>query len=263
MPHVDGMPPGHPCWIDLTTSDPAASRAFYESLLGWTSEGSGPEYGGYVNFSLDGTLVAGCMDKASMPDGGGGVPDTWSVYLAVEDATATAEAITANGGTVVVPPMEVPRLGIMGVAIDPTGAAIGFWQALAHTGFGVVAEPNAPGWFELFTRDHATSVAFYETVFGWDTFSTGDTDELRYATLGKDEEAAAGIMDATAFLPEGVPDHWSVYFAVPDTDAAVETAVGLGATMAQGPDDTPYGRLATLTDPTGAAFKLIGNPPAG
>lgn len=257
MPHVDGMPLGHPCWIDLTTSDSDASRLFYESLLGWTSESSGPEYGGYVNFSLGDEVVAGCMDKAGMPDGGIGVPDAWSVYLCVEDAAATAEAATAHGGTVVVPPMEVPGLGIMGFLTDPTGAYVGLWQPLAHKGFGVVAEPNAPGWFELFTRDFGASIAFYEAVFGWTTASAGDTDEFRYSTLEEGDKAAAGVMDASGFLPEGVPDHWSVYFSVADTDAAVAKATGLGASLVMGPDETPFGKLATLTDPTGAVFKLV------
>lgn len=257
MPHVDGMPTGHPCWIDLSTSDIDASRVFYESLFGWTSEGSGPEYGGYVNFSLDGTTVAGCMDKNAMPDGGGGMPDVWSIYLSVEDANATAEAVTANGGTVIVPPMEVPRLGIMGFVQDPAGAAIGLWQPLEHKGFGIVAETNAPGWFELHTRRFAEDVAFYETVFGWDVFSTGDTDEFRYSTLEDGPAAAAGVMDASAFLPEGVPDHWSVYFSAADTAAKAEEAQALGATLLMGPDPTPFGTLATLTDPTGAVFKLV------
>ncbi|HEV7721865.1 MAG TPA: VOC family protein, partial [Iamia sp.] len=116
----------------------------------------------------------------------------------------------------------------------------------------------APGWFELFTRDHAASVAFYEKVFGWNAYSVGDTDEFRYTTLEKDEKAAAGVMDASGFLPEGVPDHWSVYFSVADADAAIARATELGASVVVPAEDTPYGRLATLTDPTGAVFKLIG-----
>jgi len=256
MPHVDGMPPGHPCWIDLSSSDSDASRLFYESLLGWTSEAGGPEYGGYITFALDGIPVAGGMDKANMPDGGGGMPDLWAVYLHTEDAAATSKAAAENGGTVMLEPMEVPGQGIMGFVQDPTGAAIGLWQPLGHKGFGVVAEANAPGWFELFTRDHAASVAFYEKVFGWNTFATGDTDDFRYTTLEKDEKAAAGVMDASGFLPDGAPDHWSVYFSVADTDAAIATATELGATVIQGPDETPFGQLATLTDPTGAVFKL-------
>ena len=97
MPHVDGMPPGHPCWIELTSSDSDASRLFYESLFGWTSEASGPEYGGYIIFSLGDTPVAGGMDKANMPDGGGDRPDLWAVYLHTEDAAATARRPPRTG----------------------------------------------------------------------------------------------------------------------------------------------------------------------
>ena len=57
MPTRDTTPAGAPCWIDLMTSDPAASKAFYGALFGWTSEDSGPEFGNYVTFAKDGALV--------------------------------------------------------------------------------------------------------------------------------------------------------------------------------------------------------------
>ena len=65
-------------------------------------------------------------------------------------------------------------------------------------------------------------------------------------------------MDATAFLPDGVPAHWSVYFATDDIDATLAQVTELGGAVVMGPDDTPYGRLATCADPTGAMFKLRG-----
>jgi predicted enzyme related to lactoylglutathione lyase len=65
-------------------------------------------------------------------------------------------------------------------------------------------------------------------------------------------------MDASSFLPEGVPPHWSVYFAVEDVDAAVAKATSLGATITAEAVDTPYGRLATVVDPVGAQCKLMG-----
>ena len=67
----------------------------------------------------------------------------------------------------------------------------------------------------------------------------------------------AGIMDASGYLPAEVPSNWQIYFAVEDADASIEKAVGMGATLVDGPDDTPFGRLATLADPTGAMFKII------
>ena len=254
MPTRDTTPAGAPCWIDLMTSDPAASQAFYGALFGWTSEDSGPEFGNYLTFAKDGALVAGGMAN----DPSQGAPDGWSVYLATDDATATTEAATAEGGAVVVPAMAVGDLGTMLVLTDPTGAAIGVWQPGQHKGFQLVAEPGAPAWFELHTRDHARAVAFYEKVFGWATHVESDTAEFRYTTLGEGDDAAAGVMDASQFLPEGVPSLWSVYFATTDADADVAKAVSLGATLVEPPVDTPYGRLAGLRDVTGAYFKLVG-----
>jgi uncharacterized protein len=254
MPKRDATPAGAPCWIELMTSDPAASEAFYGELFGWTSEEAGPEYGNYISFLKDGIRIAGGMAN----DPTQGAPDGWSVYLATDDAAATAEAATAQGGTVVVPTMVVGDMGTMVVITDATGAAIGAWQPASHAGFGLVDEPGTPAWFELHTRDHAAAVAFYEKVFGWDTDAVSDTDDFRYTTLGKGDDAAAGIMDASAFLPEGVPSLWTVYFRTADADGDIAKAVELGATVVQPAEDTPYGRLAGLNDPTGAYFKLVG-----
>lgn len=64
-------------------------------------------------------------------------------------------------------------------------------------------------------------------------------------------------MDASAYLPGVVPSYWQVYFNVEDTDASIGKAIALGATVLGGPEDSPFGRLATLADPTGAPFKII------
>jgi predicted enzyme related to lactoylglutathione lyase len=112
-------------------------------------------------------------------------------------------------------------------------------------------------WFELLTRDYDGSVAFYRTVFGWDAHTMSDTAELRYTTLGEGDDALAGIMDGTGNLPGGVPSHWAVYLGVEDTDKAVVRVEELGGTVTSPPLDSPYGRLASVTDPTGAAFHLM------
>ena len=70
------------------------------------------------------------------------------------------------------------------------------------------------------------------------------------------EGELAGIMDASAFLPEGVRSHWSVYWDVDDVDAAIAKVKGLGGSVVTDAQDTPYGRLAAVSDPAGAQFKL-------
>jgi predicted enzyme related to lactoylglutathione lyase len=256
VPKRDSAPIGAPCWVDLFTSDPDTSKAFYGRLFGWTAEDAGEEYGGYITFSKDGVPVAGGMRN----DGRQGMPDVWSVYLATDDAKATVEAAEANGGGVIVPAMDVGELGSMAVVTDAGQAAIGIWQPGLHRGFGLIGEPGAPAWFQLSTRDYEASVRFYREVFRWDTHVMSDSAELRYTTLGEGDTALAGIMDSTSFLPDGVPAYWSVIFAVEDTDAALATIVDLGGSVVRPAADTPYGRLAQAADPTGAQFDIISQP---
>jgi predicted enzyme related to lactoylglutathione lyase len=47
-----------------------------------------------------------------------------------------------------------------------------------------------------------------------------------------------------------------VYFSVEDADVAAARVTELGGTVARPPEDTPFGRLADVIDPTGAMFKL-------
>ncbi len=253
MPTRAAAPLGAPCWIDLFTSDQDRAASFYGDLFGWTVDDPGPDYGGYINFLKDGIMVAGCMHS----DGQTGLPDVWSVYLATDDAKATVDAAAAHGGEVIVPAMDVRELGVMAVVTDAGQAGIGVWQPGGHAGFGLLGESGAPAWFELHTRDYDAAVAFYQSVFGWDTHVVSDEPTFRYTTLGEGEGQLAGIMDASGFLPEGEPAHWSIYFGVDDADAALAQVTQLGGTVQLPAEDTPYGRLAQVADPTGAVFKVI------
>ena len=123
---------------------------------------------------------------------------------------------------------------------------------------------GTPSRFELLTRDFAPAVAFYRTVFGWETDVVSDTDEFRYTTVrgpGGAGHELAGVGDASGFLPEGVPSHWSIYWHVDDVDAALAAVQSLGGSVVRAGEDTPYGRLAEAADPAGAHFKLR-TPPA-
>jgi uncharacterized protein len=250
---------GAPCWVDLLTSDTERAEQFYGEMFGWTAErGDEQRYRGYTTFRKHGRRVGGCRRN----DGSSGVPDGWSVYLASDDAMGTVTRAAELGGTVIVPVMEVPEQGVMAMVADPSGTAVGVWQGSDNPGIEVVAEPGTPNWFELHTRDYQRTLHFYEDVFGWQTHVLSDTDDFRYSTLGEGESQRAGVMDAAAVLPENVPGLWGVYWGVEDPDAFVDKAQQLGATVLHPAEDTPYGRTATLADPTGAMFRVI-RPPQG
>lgn len=253
MPLPEPIPVGAPCWIDLMTSDPDGAESFYGRLFGWEAESAGDEFGGYINFSKDGQRVAGGMRN----DGQSGAPEAWTVYLRTADAKATVDAAQARGGQVIVSPMDVADLGTMAVVTDAGGAAVGMWQAGSFAGFEVLTEPGSPAWFELQTRAYDSTVDFYRDVFAWDTHAMSDTPEFRYTTFGEGDSQRAGIVDASAFLPDGMPAHWAIYFRVADTDAALVQIEDLGGAVLTTPENTPYGRIAAAADPTGAAFRLM------
>ena len=155
-------------------------------------------------------------------------------------------------------PMDVTQNGRFTMISDPGGAAVGAWQPRDVKGFEVRSEPNTAGWFELHTRDYDKAVAFYRDVFGWDAHTAADEESFRYTTLGEGETALAGIMDDSPYPDDTFHSGWVVYFRVDDVDATLEQVEALGGKIERPAEDTPYGRLAACTDPTGTRFKLIG-----
>jgi uncharacterized protein len=252
VPVRKSAPLGAPIWIDLLTSDLDRAKQFYGTVFGWTFESAGPEYGGYVNAFIDGRPVAGLMGNTPEMQS----PDGWTTYLHTADINATVAAATAAGGVSCVEPMEIEDKGWMGMLTDPTGAFVGLWQPTGHSGFEVVKEAGAPVYFQLTTRDYGKALEFYRDVFGWQTEKVSDTDEFRYSTANFDGEAQLGVMDGTRDLPEGVPSNWFFFLGADDVDKTVQLIVENGGSVIRAAEDTPYGRLAAVADPTGAGFNL-------
>lgn len=258
MSEVTSYASGTPCWIDGTTPDLAAGRAFYTGLFGWTFEDMGEEAGHYNIAKLRDLDVAGFMtlndEMKAM-----GVPPAWTTYFATDDADASAKQITAAGGSLMVEPVDVMDLGRMAVAADPTGAVFGLWQPRSYIGSRVVNEAGTLCWNQLNTRDIAGAATFYADVLGA-TFE--GPDDYRELVVG--DRHVAGAMTMPPQMPAEVSAHWLTYFAVDDTETTVAKAQELGGSIVAPPMDIDAGRIAVIVDPAGAAFGVIKltNPPA-
>ena len=175
-----------------------------------------------------------------------------------DDVATTVRAAEAGGAQVVLPATPGADLGVQAVLVDPTGAHFGAWQTGTFPGFTVWEEHGTPSWFELYTRDLDAAATFYATVFRMEITAVADSGDFRYSTLRHpgDERELAGIMDASAVLPDGVAAHWTTYWEVDDVDATSARVAALGGSVLTEPADSPYGRMATVTDPCGTTFRL-------
>ncbi|HVF20150.1 MAG TPA: VOC family protein [Mycobacteriales bacterium] len=254
MPEMTDYPPGTPIWVDLMTTDLGAAREFYAGLFGWDSEDGDPAFGGYTMFTKGGKNVAGVGPVMAE-----GQPVVWSTYLATDDADKTTELVRSAGGQVIVEPMDIPGAGRMAMYADPTGAAVGVWQAGEMKGAELANEPGTVCWNELATRDVEAAKAFYSAAFPIEAQGT-DWDPT-YSTLNVNGRPVAGLMPMPAGYPPQVPAHWATYFAVDDTDDVVAKAAELGAKVRQPASDSPAGRSAVLADPQGGVFAVIAMSP--
>jgi predicted enzyme related to lactoylglutathione lyase len=249
---IDRYDPGVPSWIDLGSPDPQGAADFYGALFGWDAPEGPPETGGYRVAMVGDRPVAG-IGPAQNPG-----PPMWTTYINVESADAAAEKVTAAGGQVILPPMDVLDVGRMAVFTDSVGAFFSVWQPGTHPGAMLVNEPGTWSWSELITTDEAASKAFYGAVFGWgaDThLGAGPTGA--YTEWQVNGRSIGGMMLKPPMMPAEVPPHWEVYFSVADTDVAAARVVELGGSVMVPPMDIEPGRFAVVADPTGAVFNVI------
>jgi predicted enzyme related to lactoylglutathione lyase len=250
MVEMTDYAPGTPCWVDVSTPDMAATKAFYGGLFGWEAT-SYPEMGGYTNFTMHGKLICGAAPTMS-PD----QHPAWGTYICVANVDATAQAVHDNGGQVAMAPMDVADLGRMAIFQDPTGAFFGLWQPGQHKGAQLVNEPGSFGWNELDTRDMDAAKAFYTKVFPWTAKTEGAGAEA-YTEWQLDGRSIAGGMVINESFPPDVPPNWLTYFVVANSDATVAKAKELGGTVVMSGMDTDQGRIAVIADPHGAVFATI------
>src|SRR6266478_6084848 len=83
-------------WYELLTTDIAAAKAFYGSVVGWGGQDvSTPEFA-YILFTAGHGPVSGLMDLPHQARKMGATP-RWVGYVAVDDVDASAERIKHLG----------------------------------------------------------------------------------------------------------------------------------------------------------------------
>ena len=113
-------------------------------------------------------------------------------------------------------------------------------------------EPGQFSWVELGTTDAAAAKKFYGGLFGWtfDDMPAGPDMVYTMCKLGNHHACALYKMGGDT---KGVPPHWLSYVTVENADAITAKAKQNGAkVMKEAFDVMDVGRMAVITDPTGA-----------
>ncbi|MEU6209415.1 VOC family protein [Streptomyces sp. NPDC047023] len=121
-------------------------------------------------------------------------------------------------------------------------------------------KPGTPCWIDLMVPDQQAALDFYCDLFGWQG-EVGPAEQGGYSVCTLKGRPVAGVMKA--MNPDGtVPDPlpptaWTTYLSTDSLDSAVKSVTDAGGSVIVGASDVmDLGRMAVISDPTGAVVGL-------
>jgi predicted enzyme related to lactoylglutathione lyase len=125
-PPYDGPArPGTFCWDELHTKDLEAAKKFYTGVFGWSGKASAGGTMDYWHWTSGGKDIGGMMSQMGPP----GVPPHWLAYTAVSDVDGMTKKVETLGGKVMMPAMDIPKVGKFSVVADPTGGVFSLFRS--------------------------------------------------------------------------------------------------------------------------------------
>ncbi len=243
--------PGRFVWHDMMTTDGAKSAQFYCALFDWQIHEIPMQGCTYRMIMAGPGPIGGIVEEKNIPMA------HWMPYVAVADVDAAAKKLQQLGGSVCVPPTDIPGTGRFAVVGDPQGAYFSLYKGLPESqGFDPdLPVPGRVCWNELLSTDDVAAQKFYSGLFGWkeQTKDMGPMGTYRVQMLG--DKQAGGLMKHP--MP-GAPSCWLMYFLAPDLAGSTKRAEKLGAKVMHANVPIPgIGAFSMLSDPCGAIFALF------
>jgi predicted enzyme related to lactoylglutathione lyase len=251
-----GNSSGRFVWYELATADIENAKAFYAGVMGWRTADALMPGSAYSVFAAGDTPVAGLMKLPEDARKTGAVPQ-WTGYVGVDDVDIAAGRVKQLGGTVQIPPSDVPNVSRFSVIADPHMATLALVQGRAP-GYGRTAQLGAPGhvgWHALLASDWESAFAFYSQLLGWQKTDANVSSMGTYQLFSAGVETIGGMCT----WPEKSPySLWLYYFNAGGIEAAAKRVEAGGGQILYGPIAVPGGaRVVHCTDPQGVIFGLI------
>ncbi len=227
------------CWHGIATPVDAG-KGFYTRVLDWTIADEGP---GSPVFAGPGGQVA----HIQAPEGG---PAAWSSFLSVDDVDASTARVVETGGTLLVPPTDLPA-GRFSIVTTPSGAAFGLYQAVEQDELAKPV-PGSITWVDLHSPTPDDDVAWLAQTFGF-AHHVEQMPSGPYHILEVDGEARGGVTASKDGTSTFVA--WVLVEDLDDTLGRVEANAGRRLSPVM--QDGGMRRMALVADPGGASFGLV------
>jgi predicted enzyme related to lactoylglutathione lyase len=250
---VSGNPrlPGKFIWADLVTDNVLVAQKFYTDLFGWQFY----DYGGYVIGFHDDRPLCGMFQRPRPKDRT--AAPRWFGYISVSNVEKTLRAVTKAGGRVMAPAKKMPKRGEQAVLADPEGALFGVVRSSAGDPEDFLAEPGEWIWIQLLSRDAVKAAEFYRTVAGYQIVDNTAENRVSDYILAS-EGYARGTVRTIRTTNQKVAPTWLLFVRVKNVGESVDRAKQLGGKVLMEPKPEVFeGKVAVITDPTGAAVGLM------
>ena len=244
--------------FEIAGPDGPALQQYYRDLFGWNVEVTGEEMGFYgLAQANEGGIGGGILGtQEGMP------PNYVTVYIQVDDLQAALDKISDNGGTSLMPPMEIaPGMGSIAMFTDPADNFLGLYSLPTEWDGEMPPKGNAPPvvHFEVGGPDVRPLEDFYTRMFGW---KINFIEQANYRLIQQEGDGiGGGMFEHTEGMPPNAP---SIAVKVDDLQAYLDKAVSLGGTALMQPMDIPggFGSLAIFNDIAGNRIGMFKSPEA-
>lgn len=246
-------------WFDLFTRDLPGACAFYGHLFGWSFEDTAPGDPEIKTIKYDGIAIGNAVQ--TKPEAGKTAVSRWLSSMSVADVDETVERVVKNGGSIRMPPKDIPHRGRLAWVDDPEGAP---FAVLTASQGDPPDRPYMPScWMgsELWTHHVEGALKFYGHLVGYQPETRKVGGALSYLLLFKDDQPRGGMVK----IPwKDVKPNWVPYIGIRDIEAIVEKAEKLGGKVLVPLDPDREDDVTILADPSGAVFgvqqlKVIAN----
>jgi uncharacterized protein len=239
--------PGSFCTCVLRTQNLDRAASFYNSLVGWNTQGV-PGTSRHRLLQFGGKTVANLHQIAAGSD-------LWVPHVSVEKIELPI-ATAVGLGAALLDTVEIPGLARLATLRDPEGAVFGMWEPAPHQGAQLMEGVGSIWWIEVLVNDVPGTREFYGRLFGWTSVETSFEPFEAYTFFKRGDAQEGGILPIGRDW--GVSPRWNSIFAVEDCDAAIEHAQRLGGSKVFVHTVPKAGRIGLIDDSGGALFVMRG-----